>query len=268
MKAPLSCKTLQIARKNRDARTVKTQRGFEVMRRRDFLGAPLRLWIVGALLAVSSISTSATAMAPGVGGPKTTLVIFSDRPMAEPAWASLFAELRRLAVAAARDFPLLEPDPQLVRGIDLVPGQLMDNPIVVKLHGDCRPPSSVQAFPAGAALGWVLREEGRISPFIQVDCARVAQLVSPRMLWLKNGEKSNAMSGAIARVILHEWIHIAGQTDQHARKGISKPSFLGADLVPDLAMTARAEHTPTTGAQESKVNKKAVPGTPADSLNR
>jgi hypothetical protein len=192
------------------------------------------LKVLWCLLVFASATVSISALAPGIGGPKTTLVIFSDRPMGDSQWAVLFARLRREAAAEARKIASLDADPQLVRGIDVVPGQLMENPIVVKLHGDCRPAVGVHAFPSEAPLGWVRREEGRISPFVQVDCVGVAQVIAQRLFWMNDGEKSAALCGAIARVILHEWIHIAEQSDRHTRKGISKPRFGFDDLVPDL----------------------------------
>ena len=185
----------------------------------------------GVLLALCWAAKSASALAPGLGGPKTTLVIITDRPMADSLWTVLFAELRKEAAAEARSLSALDADPQLVKGADVVPGQLMDNPIVVKLHGDCRPPAGLRAFPSSAPLGWVRREEGRISSFIQVDCTHVAELISQRVLWMSNLQKAAAMSGAIARVILHEWIHIAEQSDRHTRNGISKPVFGSNDLL-------------------------------------
>ncbi|KAA6463152.1 hypothetical protein DYQ86_07450 [Acidobacteria bacterium AB60] len=186
---------------------------------------------LGLFLTFMGAAGCAFGVAPGVAGPKTTLVVFSDRPLAGPAWSGLFAELRREATAESRSFPILDPDPEVVRGLDVVAGQLTENPIVVKLHGDCNAPVGVRSFPSDAPLGWVRREEGRISSFIQVDCTRVAQLISPRLLWMSAGQKAAAMSGAIARVILHEWIHIAEQTDHHGRRGITKPQFGGEDLL-------------------------------------
>jgi hypothetical protein len=189
--------------------------------------------VLWTLLALSGSAKSAPALAPGMGGPKTTIVIFSDRPMAEPVWATLFAQLRHEAVAEARSTPGLDADPQLLKGIEVVPGTLTENPIVVKLHGDCRPPVGVRAFPSDAPLGWVRREEGRISSFVQVDCTRVAEVIAQRVAWMNDGEKSVAMCGAIARVILHEWIHIAEQSARHSHDGISKRAFGSADLVLD-----------------------------------
>ena len=211
------------------------------------------LGALSVLLAFGSAAGSAFAMAPGVAGPKTTIVIFSDRPMPDSAWTGLFAQLRREASLQARTLQVLDGDPQLVKGTDVVPGQTMDNPIVVKLHGECRAPAGTRPSPSSGALGWVRREEGRISPFVQVDCTRVAQLIAQRVYWMADAEKSAAMSGAIARVILHEWIHIVEQSDHHGRKGITKPEFGSDDLIRGFDRPVAPPDRPAmAAAQDSK----------------
>ena len=211
------------------------------------------LWVLAVILALGWATRPAAALAPGVGGSKTTLVVFSDRPIAPSAWTSLFAELRKALSIEGSSFAALDTAPELLRGVDVVPGHLMENPIVVKMHGDCRPPAGQLASTSKDTLGWVRREEGRISPFVHVDCTRVAQLISQRIFWMGDEQRSAAMNGALARVILHEWIHIAEQTDQHTRKGISKRAFGSTDLVPDLDLeTSRTERDPMAAAQRSR----------------
>jgi hypothetical protein len=47
---------------------------------------------------------------------------------------------------------------------------------------------------------------------------------------------------AIARVILHEWIHIATQSPGHAPDGLGKAAFRPRDLVAHAANPAAAHH--------------------------
>jgi hypothetical protein len=44
-------------------------------------------------------------------------------------------------------------------------------------------------------------------------------------------QRNAMMAGAIARVILHEWIHIATQSPKHGTRGVSKPQFGVDDLM-------------------------------------
>ena len=215
---------------------------------------PYALRFFAALISLYCAPCVLFALAPGLTAPRTTFVVFSDRPMTESAWASLFAELRREAASVAHTISALDDDPQLLKGLDVVPGQLIDNPIVVKLRGDCQAPARVRPFPSGAPLGWVRREEGHISPFVQVDCTRVAQLISQRISWMDDRQKSAAMSGAIARVILHEWIHIAQQSDSHARKGIAKARFGIDDLLSGFyAELSSSEASQRAGKPAAKI---------------
>jgi hypothetical protein len=83
----------------------------------------------------------------------------------------------------------------------------------------------------GVPLGWVRRLDGRIEPFAHVDCARIGQVLGPQALGMDADRRNAVMAGAIARVILHEWIHIATQNPRHAERGITKAQFGVADLM-------------------------------------
>ena len=254
MKATTDCRESQIARKNREAATSPLRSVFKRMRMnpyRTHARAKGGLVMAAIPLVFCWASTCAAAVAPGLGGPKTTVVIFSDHPMSDATWSRLFTEVQREATAEARNILSLDANPLLIRGMDLIPGQLMENPIVVKLHGDCRPPVGVTVFPSEAPLGWVRREEGHISPFIQVDCTRVAQVVSARLLLMDGREKSSAMCVAIARVILHEWIHIAEQSDRHSLKGIEKRRFGSEDLLSGFESEVSSSKQPSQRAGKS-----------------
>jgi len=74
-------------------------------------------------------------------------------------------------------------------------------------------------------------EHGRIEPFAHVDCTRIGQVLGPQALGLNRNQRNTVMTGAIARVVLHEWIHIATQNPAHAESGISKAQFGVADLM-------------------------------------
>src|SRR5260370_36229090 len=110
------------------------------------------LRVFGILLALCGAGICLSAQEPGPAAARTTIVIYSDGPMADSAWALLFAELRKEAETEGRDIPDLEAAPQLLRGIDVVPGQWTENPIGVKLLGDVQPPVGLGLFPAGARV--------------------------------------------------------------------------------------------------------------------
>ena len=79
-------------------------------------------------------------------------------------------------------------------------------------------------------LGWVSRRNGRIEPFAHVDCTRIGQVLGRQALGMDADRRNGVMAGAMARVIVHEWIHIATQNRAHAERGVEKAQFGVADL--------------------------------------
>jgi len=81
------------------------------------------------------------------------------------------------------------------------------------------------------ALGWVLQVNGRIEPFAHVDCTQIGGVLGAQAQGMDADERNTVMAGAIARVIVHEWIHIAAQSSSHAERGIENAQFGEADLM-------------------------------------
>lgn len=159
-----------------------------------------------------------------------TLVIFADRKMGDGEWTALFDALRREAVEAAAEKPEISAYPILLRGDAVKPGLRVESAIVVHLHGDCSLTSPPGKPALGEPLGWAMKAHGRIEPFAHVDCTTIEQVLGPRAAALRLAPRNAMMAGAVARVILHEWIHIATQNPGHSRHGISKAEFSNADL--------------------------------------
>ena len=182
--------------------------------------------------------------------PETTLAIFPDqkgKPMPEEQWQAIAAAIRaELSSNSPEVRAIVEsqtsPETQIVRGDKIVPGLDVTDPIPVFLHGDCKTAPALHFF-AGShsersgTLGWVIQIHGQIEPFIHVDCKRTGQ-----MLWMQGNfcdrdQRNKVMAEAIARVILHEWIHIATQNPGHSRHGLSKASFGANDLAPSTQIS-------------------------------
>ena len=162
----------------------------------------------------------------------TTIAIFADDPSRIDSWDAIFAALRRNLPEAVATAPSLEADPEIIRGDAIVPGLNVDKAVVVFLHGDCTLYSRSMHFPQGKALGWVFEQKHEIQPFIHVDCTRIAQALSAQSESMSRNQRTAAMSEALARVILHEWIHIASQRTAHHLSGLGKAQFTVEDLIP------------------------------------
>ena len=209
--------------------------------------------LFGAVLALSPLP------APAQSPAHTTVVVFSDRPMPDQAWTALFDAVRKTAESSgdagafgqagtledgkAIDF---DASAEFVRGDAVKPGMQVNDAISVYLHGDCALQPLPRRTAYGVPLGWVLRQDGRIAPFIHVDCTRIGQVLGAEAQGLDSEARERMMAEAMARVLVHEWIHVAAQTDRHGRNGITKASFDVADLI--------GESKPRTGESKPRTS--------------
>jgi hypothetical protein len=191
------------------------------------------LTLLIARLALLLVMTAAPACSQmeNARRPPTTVVVFADRAMADRQWDALFAALRSGLAGDEMELNALDRSADIRRGDRIGPGLLVETAVVVYLHGDCSLSAPSRKFVDGVALGWVQQLDGRIEPFANVDCTQVGNVLAVRARGVPQGlPRFELMSAALARVILHEWIHIATQQAGHARKGIEKAQFSAADL--------------------------------------
>jgi hypothetical protein len=179
------------------------------------------LWVPGAVAQ------------PAVPAARTTVVVFADRPLPADRWPDLFAALRARLESGDPETQALDRDARFLRGDDSEPGFSVESSIVVYLHGDCSLSPMERRTAYAVPLGWVRRIDGEIQPFVHVDCTRIGQVIGAQARWLSKQGRDKAMDGALARVILHEWIHIATQSSAHASNGIARAQFGVADLMGD-----------------------------------
>jgi hypothetical protein len=191
---------------------------------------PARFLLMIALLISACQKDRTYAQAPAHSEPRTTLVIFADKHMVDGEWVALFDALEKGARGAEEEAPALQGGADLVRGDAMARGLEIGKPISVYLHGDCRLTPMPRYTPVGV-LGWVFRVHGRIEPFIHVDCAEIAQELGPLVLGMNSKRRDTVMGEAMARVILHEWVHVATQSAGHAAHGVAKSSFGIGDLL-------------------------------------
>ena len=172
-----------------------------------------------------------TAQAAAPAGPRMVLLVYSEHGMPRDAWTALFEALRRNLPEAAAKVPAEDANPEFVRGSDSASGDAAGEAITVFLRGDCVAPFRRMPFPGGERLGWVSRVDGVVLPIIHVECTQIGEEISGRTQDMNQQDRTAAMSEAIARVILHEWVHVATQSDRHASEGITKATFSANDLL-------------------------------------
>jgi hypothetical protein len=164
-------------------------------------------------------------------GQRTTVVVFSDRPMLPAQWTALFSALQTGLLNGGEDAQTLDETAEFVRGDGIQAGLKVDSAVVVYLHGNCELEPLMRRTAFGVPLGWVYRHQGRIEPFAHVDCTRIGEVLGVQALGVNKDRRASMMAVAVASVILHEWIHIATQCPAHAEQGIEKAQFGAADLL-------------------------------------
>ena len=187
------------------------------------------------LLVVQWIVSRAHLEAAVVATPRLTLIVYDDKPMPEEEWTALSSALENGFDHLALETHLVPSGVEIVRAETVAPGAQFDSLIQIYLHGNCRLVGQPDQHEISGALGWVLRDQNQIRPFIHVDCVRIAEMLGRPALWMDRGTRNAAMAQAISRVVLHEWVHIATQSPAHTRDGIEKRAFRMQDLAPDYS---------------------------------
>jgi hypothetical protein len=215
------------------------------------------IYLYAILLAFAWLSVLARGQdapaAQAAATARTTVVIFPARPMPEDEWSALFAAVQAVATAEKIEGA---GGAEFVRGDTMRPGLTVENAVVVYLLGNCDLEPLPRRTAYSVRLGWVIREDGHrengpaggktveqgsIDPYIHVDCTHIGQVLGPQARGLDREARDRMMAGAMARVLVHEWIHITRQTAEHGRNGITKASFGVPDLLgdPDVHLARR-----------------------------
>ncbi|HBY64151.1 MAG TPA: hypothetical protein DEH78_30385 [Solibacterales bacterium] len=104
--------------------------------------------------------------------------------------------------------------------------------VVVRFRGRCSPFEPVGRFRDAnhTAMAFTHVSEGRVLPYIEVDCARVLQAVAESRWRLPHSGPLVAMGRALARVVAHEIYHVIAETLEHGRDGLAKAALSGKEL--------------------------------------
>lgn len=106
--------------------------------------------------------------------------------------------------------------------------------ISVELRGSCdfrKKPSG--EFANRTALASTAVVDGRVLPFVWVDCTAVHQFLRSALNKASAAERERMAARAVARVLAHELYHVLAETEEHTESGIAKESFTVLDLVAD-----------------------------------
>jgi hypothetical protein len=185
----------------------------------------------------------------------TTLVVLANRQTLQRLWPVLLSTLRTDAAAESRTAPV-DGNVQIVLAGSDSPGPVFPTRIEVELLGTCDDPWNANAPSRQGPLGFVLEDSGKIAPIIYVDCAQVNKLLSPSTRPMTENVRLHAESEAISHVILHEWIHIATQSPEHASHGIMQSTLSLTQLTTPITDTESTH----AKSQEKSENQRSSGG--------
>ncbi|HYP07108.1 MAG TPA: hypothetical protein VER03_12825 [Bryobacteraceae bacterium] len=104
--------------------------------------------------------------------------------------------------------------------------------ISVRMTGACDVRSRTPS-PASGPLAFAHSADGKIIPFIEVQCDRVRGHVRPAF-WGPDMDRSEYLYGrALARVLAHELYHVLTGRKAHTTLGITRKSLTGSQLISD-----------------------------------
>jgi hypothetical protein len=212
---------------------------------------------------------------------QTTLAIFHDRPIEDDLWQALVTSLHEelASIATETRGPAAEnasadagSSIQIIRGDTILPGISVDKSIAVYLQGECKTTPTPHAELYGqrqpwvaGALGWVNMTNGHIDPFIHVDCKRIGEMLGVVGIGRSRDQRNQLMANAIARVVTHEWIHVATQNPRHSRHGVGKAEFGIEDLLQRSSKSIMEQGTASRSADRESSPKFVQPSAPVPS---
>jgi hypothetical protein len=102
--------------------------------------------------------------------------------------------------------------------------EVYERVVVVRFRTGCK------ADEKGTALGLAHVSNGRVLPFVELDCGRVSAMMAWGGGGLKPHGAEDAYGRALARVAAHELHHVLTCSQTHDEEGLTKATFSREDL--------------------------------------
>jgi hypothetical protein len=135
--------------------------------------------------------------------------------------------------------------------------------ISVELRGSC---DFRKAAPGGfanrTALASTAMADGRVLPFVWVDCTATRRFLGAPLANLPAAERQHAAARAVARLLAHELYHVLSGAEGHTESGIAKASFSQLDLLTGtlgLDPLALARIAPRPAPALAAISERSVP---------
>ena len=115
--------------------------------------------------------------------------------------------------------------------------------VSVSLLGDCSG-DPLDANPGGP-LGWTKIQDGRVLPYVEIDCNRVRAEITPEVLDADAVVREVSLGRALGRVLAHELAHVM-RRDRGHNDGLTQPALSSRDLLLGSLRLTAADLQPST----------------------
>ncbi len=169
-----------------------------------------------------------TARAEGYGPSLTVLLDFREAASAETL-GEMRKEVRQLLAPAGIRV-------ELKLKSEVKADESFDDLVLVRFQGAC---ASAQPDPmliderGPIALGLSRTAGGQIQPFSEVACDSVRRAVDSALWGGQRRNREELFGRALGRVVVHEVVHMVGQTSKHGKSGVFRTSLSGSQLIAD-----------------------------------
>lgn len=107
--------------------------------------------------------------------------------------------------------------------------------VVVRFTGSCSFDDYNASRPVAPVKGQPLAStdiaNGRVLPFVSVQCSRVRDLIAPSVIGTRSSDRDTALGAAIGRVMAHEIYHVLSGERKHSQSGVAAECMGVRDLL-------------------------------------
>ncbi|MCB1021373.1 MAG: hypothetical protein KDC27_15690 [Acidobacteria bacterium] len=136
------------------------------------------------------------------------------------------------------------------------PSEVNGRTVSVALTGRCfgGPPARYESGP----LGWTKTINGRVLPFVEISCGRIASLLEPALRSEPQAVRDLFFGKALGRVLGHELAHALSRTHHHASEGLCKAALSPRDLMQSHYQLARADFAAAPLVRPNRAQQRQV----------
>lgn len=120
--------------------------------------------------------------------------------------------------------------------------------VSIRLVGSCN--NEINIRTTSGPLGWTKIIDGRILPYVEVDCDRVRATILPDIERQEPVMREVALGRALARVAAHELRHALARTLDHESHGLARESLGSRDLLYGSYRMTAADFEPLAAAHQ------------------